>query len=366
MKHYWLLSMLLFLAVGEVMNATSHDVYFVILAGGNGERLWPLSRRCKPKQLLSVTNKKTLLEQAIERIAPLTKKENIWVCTTAWHEPNIRKCIGDQVGRIIIEPSSRNTAPAIIFSCFKLMAENPGARVIFLPADPFIPEKDYAKFADFIEHGIDFITHTDELLLFGVRPTYPATGYGYIEYDDTSREFAPYKVKQFKEKPVLERAQHYIDVGNMLWNICMFGGKVAVFIDEFKRWAPELYGGMKQYLEGTGLYESVPSDSIDYAVLEKSERVSVLPVDFSWCDVGNIQVFLSLQEQAMKKEDNVLLINSSNNMISVNDKLVALVGVDDLCIVQTEDALLITKRDEAEKIKQIVTMLKAGSFDEYL
>lgn len=342
--------------------------YCVILAGGSGERLWPLSRQHKPKQLLAVGEEQTLLDQAISRVSSLVFKENIWVSTTQAHAANIQAAVGNRVGRVFAEPGSRNTGPAILLSCMEIAKRDPQAIIAFLPADPFIPSKDTAKFVAFLEHAIDFAMHNDTITLLGVKPTYPATGFGYIEFEKQKNSTqTPMHVKKFHEKPSLQSAEQYLKAGTMLWNVSIFCGKVSMFLDEFKLHAPEMFNDVQNFLAGQITYDAVKSDSIDYAVMEKSKRVSVLPVDFAWCDVGNIEIFLSIKDQydGLKK-DTVLTTESKNNLVDVPNKLVALIGVNDLCIVETDQVLLITKRDEAEKVRAIVKALKQGAFKEYL
>lgn len=342
------------------------DLYCVILAGGNGERLWPLSRQDYPKQFLSVVGQESLLDQAIARVVPIVPREHIWVSTTEHHAPKIKALVGDKIGRIVVEPGSRNTGPAILLSCFEIYKQNPDAVVVFVPADPFIPEKDSAKFVHFLEHAIDFVRTKNRISLLGVEPTYAATGYGYIEFDRQSSPLAPYVVSKFHEKPNPETAQRYCDAGNMLWNIGMFCGRVSLFMQEFKVHARDMYDGVIAYLAGVIPYADVISDSVDYAIMEKSERVSVLPVDFSWCDVGNLEIFLTLKAQCKSLPENVITIEAQNNLVDVPDQLVALVGVDDLCVVKTGDVLLITKRREAEQVKKVVQTLKRRQDNSYL
>ncbi len=357
--------------VGTMAYATKSSTadpfpYFAVLAGGSGERLWPLSRAKKPKQLLALNSEKTLLEQAIGRIEPLAgSKENVWVITSAQHRERIAACVGDTVGTILVEPAARNTGPAILYTCFHLAQKDPDAVVVFLPADPFIPIEDNQKFIDFLSRAISLAQTQDVIALLGVEPTYPATGYGYIEYDADKQDDATglHAVTHFHEKPSAERAQDYISRGNMLWNIGMFCGKVQTFLEEFERYCPELFNDVKRAVEAPELYRQVQSISVDYAVIEQSDRVWVLPVDFTWFDVGNVGVFLALQEAQQGK---VISVNSSNNLVSVPDRLVALVGVDDLCVVQTDDALLIIRRDDAEAVKQIVERLKVDKLTDYL
>ena len=218
-------------------------IYCVILAGGVGERLWPLSRQSKPKQLLEVHGSQTLLDQAIDRVQLLVPRENILISTTQFHEPKMLDLFGHRIGGVIVEPGLRNTGPAILLSCCQLYEKDPEAIIVFLPADPFIPQKDNGKFAQFLEHAIDFSTQNNQITLLGVKPTFAATGYGYIEFDSAAIS-QPSRVKKFHEKPTRAAAQTYLDSGSMLWNIGMFCARASVFIDQYKTLAPKMYKGL--------------------------------------------------------------------------------------------------------------------------
>jgi len=367
-KNSVLLSLLVVVSILNGNDMHKKNVYCVILAGGDGQRLWPLSRQQWPKQLLTLGSDQTLLEQAIGRAMPLTRKEAMWVSTTQKHEENIRACVGDKVGNIVVEPGSRNTGPSILLSCMQIHAQDPEAIIIFLPADPFIPMRDWPKFRAFLEHAVDHAYKTEDIVLLGVEPTYPATGYGYIEFDQQQamHHEAPYKVTRFREKPSLEVAQQYIESGNKLWNISVFCAKASTFVHEFATVAPEMHAGVKAYMAGKMAYDDILADSIDYAVMERSKNISVLPVDFNWCDVGNIEVFLSLKQHYNTLDANFISVDSHNNLVDVPGKLVALVGVEDLCIVEVDDALLVTKRSSAEKVRGIVKLLKQGRYQRHL
>ncbi len=357
---------LLFLCSQMYMKAANMNVYGLILAGGVGERLWPLSRQDHPKQFLSVGPSQNLLEQSITRLQGVVTKDNIWVVTSDTHAKHIDNNSKTSMGKILLEPCGKNTGPALLYACLELYKQDPDAIAVFVPADPYIPEKDYELYRHYISQAISFASQNDAIVLCGVKPTYPSTGYGYIEHVKRKVEAPFFQVARFHEKPSLPLAQNYIQQENMLWNISVFVGKVSVFIDEFKRVAPNLFTELQQFQNGTKSYGDITSISVDYAVIEKSNRVWVLPVDFSWCDVGNVDVFLSIKAQFGLKKPDVITVESHNNLIDVPDKLVALGGVDDLCIVETADALLITKRSDAEKVRSVVAQLKQKEKMEYL
>ena len=361
-----LIALLFFYGETSGRNVKSSHYYCVVLAGGSGTRLWPLSRSDFPKQFLSVCGDLTLIQQAVERISLIIREENIWIGTTAQHEWTVEMQVGDSIGRIVVEPGMRNTGPAILLSCFEIYKKDPDAVIVFLPSDPFIPNK--SRFVSFLERAINYAEFHDRICLLGLKPQYPATGYGYIEYEDSMKgsEAIPFEVKSFHEKPVLEVAQRYCSQGNMLWNISMFCAKASVFMQEFKKEAPDIFEGVKAFVEGNGAYEDIRAESIDFAVMEKSKRVSVFPVDFDWCDVGNIEVFLALQKEYGLPDASTMSVSANNNLVHAPKKFVALVGVENLCVVETDDVLLITKQGEAEKVRRLVQKLKKSEFDQYV
>ena len=346
----------IYILVFYCFSMNANNFYSVVLAGGVGERLWPLSRQQHPKQFLSLGSSKTLLEQSIDRLLMLFEPDHIWAVTAEQHADKMKKIVGNTVGNILSEPVGRNTAPAILYVCFELAKHNPDAVVLFVPADAFIPPSDYIHFQKAASTAYTFAQANDHIVLLGVRPTFPATGYGYIEFEH-SEDKEVYPVARFHEKPSLKLAESYILQQNMLWNICMFCAKVSVFLEEFQKITPELYQQVQAFMAGKIDYAAIESISIDYALIEKSNHVSVVPVSFSWCDVGNIHTFLSIENQfhTLKKP---IEIDAKNNLIDVPYKTVAIIGVDDLCVVETEDALLITKRDDAEKVRNVVKELK--------
>lgn len=346
---------------------SSRNVYCVILAGGDGERLWPLSRKKRPKQLLSLYGNTTFLEQAVERAQTVaSSQEKVWIITSAHHEDEVRSCVGKSVGHIIVEPIARNTAAAIITACEIIHSHDPNAHVLFIPSDAFIPASEYQKFFEGVTQALSFIENHDALIIFGVQPTHPATGYGYIEYTNDLRQIAPYPIKTFHEKPEKEIAEYYIQKQTMLWNTCMLCAPVKTFLNEAEIHCPAIISGVRLALHNKDYYSLIPSESIDCAILEKSSRIYVVPLSIHWYDVGNVGVFLSLKEKNNTNEANIIHINAKNNLVNVPNKLVALIDVDDLCIVETDDTLLISKKDKVESVKELVKQLKNTGKSHYL
>ena len=342
------------------------DIYFVILAGGQGQRLWPLSRKNNPKPLIPFLGKTSLLEQTINRIESLTQSnKNIIIITALEQLDSVKNLVGDKVGQIISEPVGRNTAPAILLSCLKIKEENENAVVVVLSADHFIPETE--KFQQYLNSAIDFASENNELAIFGLKPRYAATGYGYIQADLDKKieNFESYKVLKFHEKPNQDVADLYIECCYMFWNVGIFVSNLKTFLNEFEKHHPELVNNMQSYLKTGNDYENLKSISIDYAVMEKSENVVVFPADFEWYDIGNLDVFLTLQQKHYQKQKNVIDIDSQNNLVKTK-KLAVLIDVEDLCVVETDEVVLISKRDKVEKVKNVVGILNEKKLRELL
>lgn len=332
------------------------DVYGVILAGGKGERLWPLSRQNFPKQLLSLS-KKSLLEHTKDRFAAFIPKSNLMCVTLEEQAKIIAPFFNDDA--LICEPHARNTAAAILLSCLRIAAKNEHASILFSPADHYITDRE--KFVAVQQKAVAHSMQHDVITLIGVKPTHPATGYGYIEYTHLKDGIAD--IVRFHEKPSHVQACAYLQT-DMVWNIGIFCAKVSVFISEYKRLAPQLYQRVYTYfISGNAdLYKGVESISIDYALMEKSNKLSVIPADFGWSDIGNLETFLTLQAGGLQKP---VEIHSSNNVVMA-EKLTVLIGVHDLCVVQTDDVILIAKRDEVENVKSAVNELKKQKLEKYL
>lgn len=340
----------------------SKNLFVVVLAGGSGERLWPLSRKNKPKQLLPFINKSTLLEQTIDRFAGKVASERIYVVTTKAQESLIAQCVGNKVGKIIAEPEARNTAPAILFTCFEIARTNPDACVLFVPADHFIAQKDI--FVTTVMQAVEYAQNNDDIVLLGIKPYAAAVGYGYIEHVGNDQVTKP--VVRFHEKPTVEVAQEYIKNEHMLWNAGIFCAQVKTYMDAFRMHAPEIFEAIHNYCNGNGSYSNAASVAFDVAILEKTKKCVVVPSSFTWSDVGNVSSFLMLQQQYGNETNKVIAVNATANLIQTPKKLVALVGIDNVCVVETDDVLLIARRDQADAVKTIVRDLKDQKYEDYL
>lgn len=325
-----------------------NQMYVVILAGGNGERLWPLSTPERPKQLLPLVGEKTLLDLALERAANLTQASNIIVVTCAKQEAMIRTAVGKR-GQVVAEPEQKNTAPAILYACHRIFAYDQQAMVVVMPADHFI--EDNQLFAQHVSKAARAAKQYQRLVLLGITPTVPVTGYGYIQY--YTEDYAEISlVTQFHEKPRLEMAKNYLQRNDMLWNSGIVIGGIQVFMEQFADYASLLYDEMQGYLQGLFDYDALPSISFDYAVLEKTRELLVLPVTFKWSDVGDIRMFLHIKKRMNGDVSNVVQVNAENNLVEVAGQTVVCVGVDNLCVVQVADVLVIVQSDNVDAIKE--------------
>lgn len=359
------------------MQKNRENTYPIILAGGTGSRLWPLSREAFPKQFLSFNNDLTLLQATIQRLQPLDYETPLVISNE-----NHRFIVAEQLrqmnvlaSNIMLEPVGRNTAPAIALAAFYLMQQDKDAALLVLAADHLIV--DTQAFCNSIKQAESFI-QADKLVTFGIVPNKPETGYGYIRCGDSLSEVA-YKVDAFVEKPNLETAQKYIASQQYLWNSGMFAFKASTYLTELKKFRPDIYEICEQSLVSTekdldfirvnaDIFKTCPEDSIDYAVMEKTQDSMVIPMDAGWNDVG---AWSSLWEVTPKnKEGNVLkgdvlTVNSRNNYIYAEQGLVATVGINDMVVVQTKDAVLVAAKDAVQDIKKVVSSLKASNRSEY-
>lgn len=335
------------------------NAFFVILAGGSGERLWPLSSPARPKQLIPFVKGSCLLELTIQRIQSLVRSKNhLMVVTNADQQDLVKKIVGKQ-GTVIAEPVGRNTAASVILSALELYEKNADEVMVVLPSDHFIPEPE--KVNALLMAATAYAQCYDRIVLLGLKPTFPSTGYGYIQYalQQQTQGWMCYDVEKFHEKPDKENAESYVSNGSMVWNVGMFVGKVKTFIQEFEAHAPELLADVKAYKAGQKEYADIQSVSIDHAVMEKSKNLSVFPADFGWHDVGTLTTFLSLKmKYEQKGSTEVVNVNGADNVAYAGKKTVAFVGVSNLCLVESDNEIVIVAQDSVESVRQVLKELR--------
>jgi mannose-1-phosphate guanylyltransferase len=348
-------------------------MYALILAGGSGERFWPLSRRTRPKQLLSLVSDKTLLEEAVARLEGLVPPERILILTNTEQEKAVRKLLEKfPQENILAEPAKRDTAAAIALGTSWVALRNHAAIMVVLPADHIISNR--VAFQETVTLAADAAEETSELVTIGINPTWACPGFGYIEHGKPVRlrkrpdTEAIHRVVRFREKPNPDLAESFVLRGNFRWNAGMFVWSVPTVLREFNRHAPELADFISQ-LRAPGNFETtlherfgkLPRISFDYAIMEKADRVLVVEAGFDWDDIGSWRALANYFEK--DKRGNaanraITAIDSSNNIVFEEDgTTIALLGVNDLIIVRTRDALLVCHRHEAERIKDLIGKL---------
>lgn len=350
----------------------------VIMAGGSGSRLWPLSRTLYPKQFLSIISKATMLQETVKRLDKIEHQDPLFICNEEHRfivAEQLRLGGLDNSG-IILEPVGRNTAPAIALAALKALADGDDPLLLVLAADHVIQHTD--AFLASIQHAI-VEAEQGSLVTFGIVPLKPETGYGYIRRGVQISEHA-YKVNAFVEKPDLITAQEYIATNEFYWNSGMFLFKASRYLAELEKYSPEILRVCQSAFNSNRidldfirldetLFSTCPDDSIDYAVMEKTQDAVVVPMDANWSDVGS---WSSLWEVNPKDVDgnairgDVLTQNTTNSYIYSQNKLVATVGVENLIVVETKDAVLVAHKDKVQDVKGIVEQLKVANRDEYL
>ena len=354
--------------------AASSKTYALILAGGSGTRFWPLSRDAKPKQLLDLFGDGTLLAQAVHRLEGLVPPENILILTNEKQVQAVREnAPALPAENIFAEPAKRDTGPAVALGIGLVAARDPEALMMVLPADQLI--RDTASFQAVMRDALAAAEQTAGLVTIGIEPTWPCPSYGYIERGASAAiaglAHEPFEVKRFREKPNPEVAEDFLRQGGFTWNAGMFVWSVPAVIAQLAKHAPDLaafIGTMRsaENLLGTVIeaFPKLHARSIDYALMEKADRVLNLAATFDWDDVGSwISVAKYLEAFGRENRSNTPLteIESGNNIVfnARPQSRVALLGVDDLIVVQTEDALLVANRHQADAIKNLTPLLPA-------
>jgi mannose-1-phosphate guanylyltransferase len=357
-------------------------VYAVIMAGGVGSRFWPRSREKSPKQLLEIVGERTMIQNTVKRVCSLVDEQNVFVVTNKVQRAAVIKQLPNvPAENILVEPIGRNTAPCIGLAALFVHRLAPDGVMIVLPADHVI--KDESEFLRVLEAGIRVAKESTSLVTIGIKPTRPETGYGYIQVHDEETDpgvaAGVFRVKTFAEKPNAQIAEQFVKSGDFLWNSGMFLWRADVILAEIQHSLPDLYAQLK-FIEpsiGTPLFESnleqaygiIRSVSIDYGVMEKAKDVRVLKGDFGWNDVGSWdEVFriAAKDEKGNHIAGKAISINSTDSYIHSSGRLIATVGVKDLIIIDTNDALLICRRGESQDVKEVVDYLRRKQMNEFL
>jgi mannose-1-phosphate guanylyltransferase len=335
----------------------------LILAGGSGTRFWPLSRKRRPKQLLALEGERTLLRDTLERLQPLVDPKSVWVCTTEALAEEVRRDLPEvPPEQILLEPEGRNTAPAIGWSV-RSMPE--GARrgvVAVLPADHRVG--DPAAFRAALECAARVVEREDRVMTLGVVPHRPETGYGYLELEPGGEAEGVRRVRRFVEKPSAENAARFVESGNYLWNAGIFVFRGTTFLDVLARVQPELSRGLEEIAASPGrvreLYGHLPADSIDYAVMEKLDSISTVPLECSWSDLGSWEALdevLPKDERGNSLRGDALAVDARGNLLFADKGTIAVVGVEGLVVVRTGDAVLVLPKERSQDVRKIVAEL---------
>ncbi|MDO4727667.1 MAG: mannose-1-phosphate guanylyltransferase [Bacteroidota bacterium] len=343
------------------------NYYAIIMAGGVGMRFWPMSTSEFPKQFHDVLGDgKSLLQRTFDRLTKIVPSQNIYVFTNSKYNDLVLNQLNIDKEQVVLEPSMQNTAPCILYASMKIQKQNPEAQIIVAPSDHWI--EDEASFVEHIQKSFDFCKQNEALVTLGIKPTYPNTGYGYIEYNKDTTEGIK-KVSQFREKPNLKTAEEFLQAGNFLWNAGIFVWNVSSILEAFKKYVPSMFALFNQAKElyntadEVGFinqnYQKAENISIDYAVLEKADNIYVLPSNFDWSDLGT---WGALYDKLPKDYNQNTIINaqviaeeSTQNIIRTQkNKLVVIRGLDNYIVVETPDALLIYPKTEEQAIKNIV------------
>ncbi|MCA0153971.1 mannose-1-phosphate guanylyltransferase [Winogradskyella vincentii] len=355
------------------------NYYAILMAGGVGSRFWPVSTQDFPKQFHDMLGTgETLIQKTFNRLARFIPSENIFILTNErYNDLVFEQLPGVTKRQVVLEPAMRNTAPCILYASLKIQKENKDAVMIVAPSDHWIEDED--AFSENVKTAFDFCESNDALMTLGITPTFPNTGYGYIEYDKTSTNEIK-SVNQFREKPDYETAKTFLDQGNFLWNAGIFMWSVKTVVNTFKSNQPELF---ELFESGFNVYNTEFEDdfirdnygkaeniSVDYAIMEKSSNVYVIPATFDWNDLGT---WGSLYDKLDKDKNanavvnsKVLLEDSNGNMIrSKKDKIVVVDGLNDYIIVDKDEVLLIFPKEKEQDIKKVLQNVKAKFGEEY-
>jgi mannose-1-phosphate guanylyltransferase len=351
-------------------------LHAVIMAGGTGTRFWPQSTESKPKQFLNIFGDRTMLQATVDRISPLIPSENVWVITNDRYVDLVQEQLPDvPTQNIVGEAVAKNTGPCVAAAAALVQQKDPDGTMVVLPADHVITQP--GAFLSILETAESKAADGKSLVTIGIKPNHPETGYGYIEFDtnetETHDKHEVKKVKQFREKPDIQTAQEFLDSGNFLWNSGMFVWQASTILNQFQEHLPSVYSEVEKLQPSIGgdnqkeaidtFYHGCPNISVDYGIMEQAQTVHVVPGSFGWNDVGSWRAVYELRDKDSNgnvvQTDTVEFARATNNLVkSDSGKMIALVGVDELAVVETETAILVCKLDESQGVKEVVNRLR--------
>lgn len=365
--------------------------FSVIMAGGGGTRFWPLSRKKMPKQFLNLTGRDIMVNETIDRIHANVPMENIYIVTNVTQADAMREATSSRLseGRILAEPAARNTAACIGYAAVAIQKKYGDSVMCVLPSDHYI--KNQEAYTEVMDFAMKLAEDTDRLVTIGIKPVKPATGYGYIKYDKKVKEvahtigavsqkrIAAYEVADFVEKPSLPAAKSYLKQGGYLWNSGMFVWKTSVILRYFQELLPDVYECLMKIEAAIGteeeqavidqVYPTIPKISIDYGIMERADNVIMLEGDFGWNDVGSwdtLDAVYDTDENNNVIQGEQIHIGSKNCIAYGKNKLIATIGLDNVVIVETEDAILVCNKSKAQDVKKIVEILEEQGKEQYL
>ena len=351
----------------------------LIMAGGRGERFWPRSRQALPKQFLSLTDDgKTMIQLTVERISALVDLEDVYIATNeAYRELVLAQLPGLPEQNILCEPVGRNTAPCIGLGAMHISRKYEDALMMVLPSDHLV--RSTPTFVRTICQGLEIAETSPNLVTIGITPNYPETGYGYIRYNPDETNGHAFAVDRFVEKPCLEKAQEYLRSGDYLWNSGMFLWRVSSILDNIKTHMPDLYDGLQAIGAAIGtpnetrglkeVFPTLPSESIDYGIMEKASHIFILPGNFGWDDVGSWLAMGRIRKSDAEGNvlrGNIATVDTNHCIIESSGKLIATVGIEDLIVIDTDDVTLICDKTHAGDIKKILAKLREEGQTQYL
>lgn len=344
----------------------------LILAGGSGTRFWPLSRKHRPKQLLALEGDRTLLRDTLERLQPLVPPQSVWICTTRALEEEVRRELPEvPPAQILLEPQGRNTAPAIGWSVRSMPEEVRRGVVAVLPADHRFG--DPAGFRAILARASGTVEREDLVMTLGVTPRWAETGYGYLELEPERGGDGLRRVRRFVEKPGAEKAEEFLRSGHHLWNAGIFLFRGTTLLRLLERLQPELSRGLEEIAAAPGrldeIYARLPSDSIDYAVMEKLEGIATFPLDCGWSDLGSwaaLDEVLPRDGRGNTGRGDTLAVDAEGNLLFSDAGTIAVLGVRDLVVVRTGDAVLVMPKERSQEVRRIVAELAEGGREDLI